>query len=78
MVSDSLTLIGLALIFIGFVLVVISVLLKTKNAKTEFGFVGFIGPIPIAFGTSKEIILIGLILGFIIFLVTLLILGRPW
>ena len=78
MVSDFLTLIGLVLIFIGFALVVISVFLKAKNAKTEFGFVGFIGPIPIAFGTSKEIILIGLMLGLIIFLTTLLFLGRPW
>jgi len=76
MVSDFLILMGLVLIFIGFVLVLLSLLYKTKNVKTEFGFIGFIGPIPIAFGTSKEIILLGLILGFAIFLITLVLMGR--
>jgi len=72
MVSENLILVGILVILIGFVLVFIGSLIKAKSSKTEFGFVGFIGPIPVGFGTSKEIIIFALIVGLIIFLISII------
>lgn len=72
--SEDLILFGIVTIFIGFLLVLIGGLLQAKS-KTEFAFVGFIGPFPIGFGTSKKIVFIGLLISFIAIL-TLLLLTR--
>ncbi len=61
---------GLVLIFLGMLLVIISGLKYAAESKTksEFAFVGFIGPFPIGFGTSREALFLALVLGVFIFL----------
>jgi len=56
--SENLVLLGIVTIFVGFLLILIGVLLQAKRA--EFAFVGFIGPFPIGFGTSKKILFLSL------------------
>ncbi len=55
--------IGLVAIIIGFLLVVAGTIISaTQQKKAEFGFVGFIGPFPIGFGNSKDILFLTLLL----------------
>ncbi len=66
--------IGLILVFAGFVIVVIAVVLMflkgAKNTKTEgkvkSGGIIVIGPIPIIFGTDKQTVKIILVLAIIL------------
>ena len=50
---------GIVTIFVGFLLILIGALLQAKS-RAEFAFVGFIGPFPIGFGTSKKILFLSL------------------
>ncbi len=71
METNILFLIGFVLIFLGIVIIIASAILSTK-AKVEGGFVGFIGPFPIGFGTSKEILLFSLLITITILVIVLL------
>ncbi len=64
---------GFLLILVGFFTVFAgAILLALKGGGTaEGGGVVFIGPIPIAFGTSKKAAFIALIIGLIVFLLFL-------
>lgn len=53
--------IGFVLILAGFLLVALSTL-KGSGGKTETAIVGFIGPMPIGFGTGKNALYVGIIL----------------
>jgi len=57
--------IGIALIFLGIFLIFVGIpisQISEKKTKVEAGFIAFIGPIPIGFATSKEILYISLII----------------
>lgn len=55
--------IGLVAIIIGFLLVVAGTIISAAQQKrAEFGFVGFIGPFPIGFGSSKDILFLTLLI----------------
>jgi uncharacterized protein (TIGR00304 family) len=75
--------IGLTLVFVGFAIALIAVVLlflkgfKNKGGKIRGGGAVIIGPIPIIFGTDKESVKIILILS-IILVVLLLILTVLW
>jgi len=58
--------VGIALIFIGFFLILLSAFLMAK--KTEAAFVGFIGPIPIGVATNKKLLYFASILSLVLFL----------
>ncbi len=60
---EHLLLTGLTLIFIGFILILLSLL---KQGKIEHGGVILIGPFPIVWGTSKTIVLLILLITVII------------
>ncbi len=47
---------GLLLVLVGFFLIFLSAVKMVGDSKVrgEFAFVGFIGPVPIGFGTSKN------------------------
>ena len=70
---------GLILIFVGFTLTVLSVLLLSlhgvKEGKMKGGGIVMIGPIPIIFGTDKEslkiLIILGIVLVILVFALTL-------
>ena len=68
--------IGISLIFIGFLLIFIGAILSSENVKTEWGFFGLIGPIPIGAWNSKKAFLFTL--GAIIILILVLILVKEW
>ena len=60
---------GIALIFLGLTLLIIS---QTEKAEVEYGGVVIIGPIPIVFGSSVSIIaLVVLLAAFLLILFTL-------
>ena len=65
---------GIVLIIVGFLLVFIGTLKHISSSETnsEFAFVGFIGPIPFGFGSSKQAIIFALALMVLIFLLLFL------
>jgi uncharacterized protein (TIGR00304 family) len=69
--------IGSTLVFVGFAIVIIAIiLLFLKNAKSEKGKVKgggvvIIGPIPVVFGTDKESVKIILVLSIILMILVL-------
>ncbi len=74
-VAEILSLAGMVLIFIGLVIVAISILLKSVrasgNAKVRGGGAVIIGPIPIIFGTDKKMVRSMLILAIVLTLLVL-------
>lgn len=69
----NLTMIGSLLVFIGIIIIITGVFLLLfggkEEGKVEGGFVGFIGPIPIGFGTDRGIMMFLLVLAIVIMLV---------
>lgn len=62
---DALVGLGIALIFIGFMMVFLGVFLGAlsgSQGKVEGGGVVMIGPIPIIFGTSERVVALALVL----------------
>ncbi len=64
---------GIVLILAGFALALVGAVLSASN--TAFGGLIMIGPIPIAFGSSPEITVIGMVIGLLLMLM-FFILGR--
>ena len=69
--------IGLTLIFVGLLVIVIGFILEMikgeeqgnqQQRKSEYGGVIFIGPIPIVFGSNKDIAKAMLVIAFVILL----------
>jgi len=75
MQQQTLLLIGLTLIIIGFTVVFASSFLNAKDSKiqTKAAFVGFIGPFPIGFGTDKQTLYAALAIGIAMFIVLLIV-----
>jgi len=75
--------VGLTLVFVGFAIAFIAVVLlflrssKSKGGKVRGGGAVIIGPIPIIFGTDKESVKIILVLS-IILIALLLVLTLLW
>lgn len=71
--SFSLITLGLILIVIGVLVLMIGMFLSAdKNTKVEGGGVIMIGPIPIGFGTSKEMMILAMILAIILMIISFL------
>lgn len=70
--DEKLIFISSFLIFLGILLLIIGVILN-KKVKTEFGFFGLIGPIPIGFWSSKTALLLTLVFLFVSILIILMI-----
>ncbi len=74
-VAEILSLAGIVLIFIGLVIVVISILLKSVRSsgsdKVRGGGAVIIGPVPIIFGTDKKMVRSMLILAIVLTLLVL-------
>jgi len=80
--SSLLLLLGFALIFIGILLAIIDVIRSSakreeeKRTETRAGGIIFIGPIPIVFGSDKEItkwmLIIALIISILLIIVLVL------
>jgi len=80
--SSLLLLLGFALIFIGILLAIIDIIRSSskreeeKRTETKAGGIIFIGPIPIVFGSDKEItkwmLIIALIISILLIIVLVL------
>jgi uncharacterized membrane protein len=68
---QNLVLIGMSLIFIGILLILIGTILGSKNVRTEWGFFGLIGPIPVGAWSSKKTFIFTTIIFIILILVLL-------
>lgn len=66
---------GILLIFIGFFIMMLAIALSVKESKVEGGGVVLIGPIPIVFGTSKDMVKIILLI-LLVILLALILMGR--
>ncbi len=64
--------VGITLIFVGFLLIILSTLLQKTEIKT--GGMILIGPIPLVFGTDKETVVFVSLLAIIIMILALLLL----
>ena len=74
--TEQLISLGLAVIFVGIILVIVGSLVSTKSKdKVGFAFGGFIGPIPFGFANKKELLYLIISLS-IILIIAFLILGR--
>jgi len=58
--------IGVILVFIGFIIMLLSSISKTQGGRCEAGGVVIIGPLPIVFGSSARVTVIVLILAIIL------------
>ena len=70
--------IGIALIILGFLVLIIGTLLNAEKGEGEVkgGGVILIGPIPIGFGTDRTSMIIVLILAVILMLITYAVVSR--
>ncbi len=66
--QEKLFLIGIGLIFIGILVTIISAFIQGKG-KVEYGFGGFIGPIPFGFGSNERMVYIVIALSLIVLLI---------
>ncbi|BCU70274.1 TIGR00304 family membrane protein [Stygiolobus caldivivus] len=80
--------IGLSFVFFGIIVVVIGLIFEIvrgakkkenreerqgeRESKTEYGGVIFIGPIPIVFGSNKDMAKLALIIGLVMFILVIL------
>jgi uncharacterized membrane protein len=75
--EENLILMGVLLIFVGILLIFLGIIFGSKeNVKTEWGFFGLIGPVPIGFWSSKKAFIFTV--GLIIILVLVLTLMKRW
>jgi len=77
--------IGLSFVFLGILTIIVGILVEIlrgtnerkdhqeEKSKTEYGGVIFIGPIPIVFGSNKDMAKLALIIGVIMFVFIVLI-----
>jgi uncharacterized protein (TIGR00304 family) len=78
--------IGLSFVFLGILTIIVGILVEIfrgtnerkehrqeEKSKTEYGGVIFIGPIPIVFGSNKDMAKLALIIGVIMFVFVILI-----
>jgi len=69
MTQNYLLLIGLVFIFLGILIVLFS---SITRGRVESGGMVLIGPIPIVWGISKQMLLIAALLGIILLLISIL------
>ncbi len=78
MVALDLVTIGIMLIFIGFIIVMLSIILAAgRSSRVEGGGVIIIGPIPIVFGTNRNITVLLLVLAIILTVLTIVLFIAP-
>jgi len=76
---------GIVIIFIGFIIILLAVAKTMRGGKVEAGGVVIVGPIPIVFGTSaratKMVLILAIaltILAIILFILPLLVTRSYW
>lgn len=87
MITQQLLLaIGLSFVFLGILTIIVGIIVEIlrganerkehrqeEKSKTEYGGVIFIGPIPIVFGSNKDMAKLALIIGVIMFVFIIMI-----
>jgi uncharacterized protein (TIGR00304 family) len=70
---DTPLLIGIAMIFVGMLIVIASVAKSSTNVKA--GGVLVVGPVPVVFGTDKETVLLAVVAAIIIMVLSVIFLS---
>ncbi len=70
--EQFLVLLGIALVFIGMVIIIIGSLLGTGKGEVKVGIGGFIGPIPFGFASERGMLYLVIILTIVMFVVFVL------
>ncbi len=74
----NLVTVGIMLIFIGFIVILLSIILTaSKSGRVEGGGVIIIGPIPIVFGSNRNITTMLLVLAIILTILTIALFITP-
>jgi uncharacterized membrane protein len=76
--EEQLIIIGFLTVFIGIALIIIGSILtatKSKQTKVEWGFGGFIGPIPFGAASREDILKVIMVIS-LLFFIFFLIFGR--
>ncbi len=69
---------GIVLMFVGFIVLLLSIIfIVGKQGRVEGGGVVIIGPIPIVFGTNKNVTTLLLVLAIILTVLTLIVFFLP-
>mgnify|MGYP000232779001 CR=1 FL=1 len=83
--AASIMILGIVIIFIGFIIILLAVAKTMRGGKVEAGGVVIVGPIPIVFGTSaratKMVLILAIaltILAIILFILPLLVTRSYW
>jgi len=79
--TQTLALVGIAAVVIGFILILASVFTaKDTKVETKAAFVGFIGPFPFGFGSDKQTLYfaIGLTAALFVFYFIFFVLHKPF
>lgn len=68
--EEQLIPIGFLLVFVGIIIIILGTILTSSKSKTkvEWGFGGFIGPIPFGFGSNQKIVYFIMMISLIIFI----------
>ncbi len=72
--SSTLTLLGIIIMLIGFFLIFLGLFTGASKSKVEGSAIFFIGPIPIGWASSKEMLYLSIFLSIIVFLFIILML----
>jgi uncharacterized membrane protein len=75
--QENLILTGILLVFIGILLIFIGAVLGSKEVKTEWGFFGLIGPIPIGAWSSMKVFVLTIIIS-MLFMVLVFAFIKKW
>jgi uncharacterized protein (TIGR00304 family) len=67
--------VGLALIFLGFGIVVVAMLMKSNESEIKGAGVIMIGPIPLIFGSNAKWASVAIILAIVLIILSLLLYG---
>ena len=83
--AANIMILGIVIIFIGFIIILLAVAKTMRGGKVEAGGVVIVGPIPIVFGTSaratKMVLILAItltILAIILFILPLLVTRSYW
>ena len=83
--AASIMILGIVIIFIGFIIILLAVAKAMRGGKVEAGGAVIVGPIPIVFGTSaratKMVLILAIaltILAIILFILPLLVTRSYW
>lgn len=69
--SNTMMIAGIALIFIGFLLIIFSIIIGEATGRTKFSIGGFIGPFVFGFGNDPRMVKFAVVVSLLMFAIFL-------